>query len=91
MLHRPRRLRQTAALREMVAETRLHPADFIAPLFAVEGKNLREEIASMPGYYRFSLDLLVKEVQELWAMGCRSVLLFVKVDDSLKDNEGTEA
>ena len=91
MLHRPRRLRQSAALRDMVAETRLHPSDFIAPLFAMEGENLKEEIASMPGYYRFSLDLLVKEVKELWEMGCRSVLLFVKVDDSFKDNEGAEA
>ena len=63
MLHRPRRLRQSAALRDMVAETRLHPSDFIAPLFAMEGENLKEEIASMPGYYRFSLDLLVKEVK----------------------------
>jgi porphobilinogen synthase len=75
----------------MVAETRLHPANFIAPLFAMEGKNKKEEIASMPNYYRFSLDLLVEEVQELWEMGCRSALLFVKVEDHLKDNEGTEA
>ncbi len=91
MLQRPRRLRQSTALRDMVAETRLHPSDFIAPLFATEGKGIREEIASMPGYYRFSLDLLAKEVKELWEMGCRSTLLFVKVADELKDNEGTEA
>ncbi len=91
MLHRPRRLRQHRSIREMVAETRLHPSDFIAPLFAMEGKNTREEIASMPGYYRYSLDLLAKEVQELWQLGCRSALLFVKVSDDLKDNEGKEA
>lgn len=91
MLHRPRRLRQSAAIREMVAETRLHPSDFIAPLFVIEGENRKEEIASMPGYFRYSLDLLVKEVQELWDMGCRSVLVFVKVEDELKDNEGAEA
>lgn len=91
MLHRPRRLRQTPAIREMVAETRLHPSNFIAPLFVVEGKKQKLEIASMPGYYRYSLDLLLKEAEDLWNMGCRSVLLFVKVDDDLKDNEGTEA
>jgi porphobilinogen synthase len=91
MLHRPRRLRQTAALREMVAETRLHPSNFIAPLFALEGENKKDEIASMPGYYRYSLDLLSEEVIALWQMGCKSVLLFVKVEDELKDNSGTEA
>ena len=91
MLHRPRRLRQSAALREMVAETRLHPSDFIAPLFLIEGKNKKEEIASMPGYFRYSVDLLEAEVKELWNMGCRSALLFVKVEDDLKDNEGEEA
>lgn len=91
MLHRPRRLRQSAAIREMVAETRLHPSNFIAPLFVVEGKKQKLEIASMPGYFRYSLDLLIEEVKELWDMGCRSVLVFVKVEDELKDNEGTEA
>ncbi|MDZ7847702.1 MAG: porphobilinogen synthase [Owenweeksia sp.] len=91
MLHRPRRLRQSSALREMVAETRLHPSDFIAPLFVIEGDNQKEEIASMPGYFRYSLDLLTNEVQELWDLGCRSILLFVKVEDNLKDNEGSEA
>lgn len=91
MRHRPRRLRQSAAIREMVAETRLHPSNFIAPLFCREGENKKEEIASMPGYYRYSLDLLLTEVKELWEMGCRSALLFVKVEDELKDNEGEEA
>ncbi len=91
MLHRPRRLRQSPAIREMVAETRLHPSNFIAPLFVVEGENQKLEIDSMPGYYRYSLDLLIAEIKELWDMGCRSVLVFVKVEDDLKDNEGTEA
>ena len=91
MLHRPRRLRQSPAVREMVAETRLHPSNFIAPLFAMEGENKKEEIASMPGYFRYTLDLLEAEVKELWNMGCRSVLLFIKVPDELKDNEGEEA
>tara|TARA_R110000850_G_scaffold23087_4_gene67962 strand:+ start:1719 stop:2600 length:882 start_codon:yes stop_codon:yes gene_type:complete len=61
------------------------------PLFVVEGKGVKEEIASMPNYYRYSLDLLEKEVKELWAMGLKSVLLFVKVPDHLKDNKGKEA
>ncbi len=88
---RPRRLRASKAIRDMVAETSLSPTDFIAPLFATEGKNIKEEIDSMPGYYRFSLDLLRKEVKELWKMGCRSALLFVKVSEMLKDNTGKEA
>jgi porphobilinogen synthase len=61
------------------------------PLFVVEGQGVKEEIASMPNYYRYSLDLLEKEVKDLWAMGLKSVLLFVKVPDHLKDNKGKEA
>ena len=75
----------------MVAETILQPADFIAPLFIDEGENLVTEIASMPGYYRRSLDLTVKEVKELWGMGIKSVLLFIKCKDEWKDNTGKEA
>jgi porphobilinogen synthase len=75
----------------MVAETILTPNDFIVPLFISEGENVKEEIASMPGYYRMSLDLTVKEVKELWSMGLKSVLLFIKCKDELKDNKGTEA
>jgi porphobilinogen synthase len=75
----------------MVAETRLGPEDFIAPLFIVEGSAVQEEISSMPGYYRRSVDLTVNEVKELWSMGLKSVLLFIKCLDELKDNKGTEA
>jgi porphobilinogen synthase len=75
----------------MVAETSLSPDDFIAPQFVIEGKSARDEISSMPGYYRLSLDLLKKEVKELYSMGIKSVLLFIKCDDELKDNKGTEA
>jgi porphobilinogen synthase len=74
-----------------VAETILTPNDFIVPLFIIEGENEVSEIASMPNYYRRSLDLTVKEVKELWAMGLKSVLLFVKAKDETKDNKGTEA
>lgn len=78
-------------MRSLVRETIISPNDFLVPLFIVEGKNIKEEIASMPNYFRFSLDLLEKEVKELWDLGLRSVLLFVKVPDNLKDNAGTEA
>ena len=84
-------MRQSPAIRSMVAETRLGPEDFIAPLFIVEGSAVQEEISSMPGYYRRSVDLTVNEVKELWSMGLKSVLLFIKCLDELKDNKGTEA
>jgi porphobilinogen synthase len=74
-----------------VAETILTPNDFIVPLFIDEGENVQTEIASMPNYYRRSLDLTVKEVKELWSMGLKSVLLFIKCKDDLKDNTGKEA
>lgn len=89
--NRNRRLRKTPAIRSMVQETRLHPSDFIAPLFIMEGKGQKEEISSMPGYYRYSLDMLGTELQELTDLGVQSVLLFVKVPDEKKDNKGTEA
>ena len=88
---RNRITRQSAAIRSMVAETSLSPNDFIVPLFIDEGENIKTEIASMPGYYRNSLDITVKEVKELWSMELKSVLLFVKSKDELKDNTGKEA
>jgi len=91
MIQRPRILRNTPSIRSMVAETILTPKDFIAPLFVIEGKSVREEISSMPGYFRVSLDLLQKEVKELYKLGIKSVLVFIKCDDELKDNKGTEA
>jgi porphobilinogen synthase len=88
---RNRILRQSPAIRAMVRETILTANDFIVPLFIVEGENIVSEIPSMPGYFRRSLDQTIKEVKELWAMGLQSVILFVKCDDKLKDNKGTEA
>lgn len=88
---RNRILRSTPAIRELVRETALTPNDFIVPLFIDEGENIRSEIPSMPGYFRNSLDVTVKEVKELWAMGLKSVLLFIKCADPLKDNTGREA
>lgn len=91
LIRRNRILRRSQAIRSMVAETILTPNDFIAPLFIIEGEQQKEEISSMQGYYRMSLDLTVKEIKELWSMGIRSVLLFIKCKDELKDNKGTEA
>lgn len=88
---RNRILRQSSAIRSMVSETSLAPSDFIVPLFIVEGINVKDEIASMPEYFRRSVDLTVMEVKELWNSGLKSVLLFVKCKDEWKDNKGTEA
>jgi porphobilinogen synthase len=88
---RNRILRQSPAIRAMVAETILTPNDFIVPLFIDEGQGVETEIASMPGYFRRSLDGTVKEVRELWSLGIKCILLFVKSKDELKDNTGKEA
>ena len=90
-LQRNRRLRTNENIRSLVRETILSPNDFIVPLFVVEGKNIKEEIPSMPNYFRLSLDNLEKEVKELEKLNLKSVLLFVKVPDNLKDNAGKEA
>lgn len=88
---RNRITRRSAAIRKMVAETVLTPHDFILPLFITEGKDNIEEISSMPGCYRRSVDKTIEEVKELWSSGIQSVLLFIKCDDSLKDNTGKES
>src|SRR5580692_9684873 len=88
---RNRILRQSPAIRAMVAETLLTPNDFIVPLFIDEGKNQEFEIPSMPGYFRRSIDGTVAEVKELWGLGIKSVLLFIKCKDEWKDNTGKEA
>ena len=90
-LRRNRRLRTTDAIRSMVRETTITPANLMVPIFITEGRQVRDEISSMPGYFRYSLDLLAGEIRELYSLGIRSVLLFVKVPDHLKDNKGTEA
>lgn len=90
-LRRNRRLRTNESIRTLVRENIITPSDFLVPLFVVEGKGIKEEIPSMPNYFRLSLDNLHKEVKELWNMGLGAVLLFVKVPDNLKDNKGTEA
>jgi porphobilinogen synthase len=90
-IKRNRRLRSNESIRSLVRETIITPNDFLVPLFVVEGKGVKDEIPSMPNYFRFSLDTLEAEVKLLWSLGLKSVLVFVKVADSLKDNKGAEA
>src|SRR5512140_3672287 len=86
---RPRRLRKGETIRRMVRETSLSPDDFIYPLFATYGKNVRREIKSMPGCFQESVDLLVKHAKEVYSLGIPSVLLFGIPED--KDETGTSA
>ncbi len=90
-LSRPRRLRVNASTRALVQETQLSVNDLIAPVFVIEGENKTDEISSMPGYFRYSLDQLEVEILDLWKHGIKSVLVFVKALDETKDNAGTEA
>lgn len=91
LIKRNRILRKSTAIRSMVAETHLTASNFIVPLFIVEGKNIVSPIESMVGYNRYSIDNIVKEVKLLWELGIKSVLIFVKSRDELKDNTGKEA
>ena len=88
---RPRRMRRTDALRRMAREHILTPSNLVQPLFVVEGKGQREPISSMPGQARLSIDELVREALELRALGVPGIALFPKVDDSKKDEDGTES
>jgi porphobilinogen synthase len=89
--HRPRRNRRTLAIRGLVQETHLHPSQLVAPIFIVEGKAQKQIIASMPGVFRYSLDLLVKEVSTLYQLGIRAVDLFCYIPNEKKDDLGSEA
>jgi porphobilinogen synthase len=90
-LHRGRRIRLNESIRSLVRETTLSPNDFMFPMFIAEGVNVQVEIPSMPGIFRRSIDLTVKEIQEVFDLGIRAVNIYVKVDESLKDNTGKEA
>lgn len=91
LTQRPRRLRRTTTLRRMVQETQLRVEDLIYPLFVMEGEGQKVEVASMPGCYRYSLDLLLKEVAEVFALGIGAIALFPLIPDGQKDNAGTES
>jgi len=90
-LNRNRRLRTKETLRNLIRETVITPNDFLVPLFVIEGQNKKEEIQSMPNYFKMSIDVLLKEVETLYNLGLKSVLLFAQVDQKLKDNCGSEA
>ncbi len=89
--HRNRTLRNSAAIRSLMTETILTPNDFMFPLFIIEGQQQRQPIASMPGIFRISLDLLAQEVKELYTLGIKAVNTYVKCPDALKDNTGKES
>lgn len=88
---RPRRLRRSDAIRALVQETHLHPADLIVPLFITPGRGLKSEITSMPGIFRLSLDNTLKEIEALLNLGIRAVDLFAYVEKEKKDSKGSEA
>ena len=88
-VHRPRRLRRTEALRSLVRETRLGTAGFVYPMFVCPGKNVRNEISSMPGCWQQSVDKLVEECREIEQLGIPAVILFGLPEN--KDERGSEA
>ena len=87
---RKRRLRKSDSIRKIVSEINLTVNDLVTPIFLTEGKKVKEEIESMPGYFRLSLDFLEEEINSLWKLGLKAVLLFAKIPNKLKDNKGTE-
>jgi len=91
LLQRPRRNRKSAAVRALVQETFLSPADFIAPFFLIAGTKLRQEIAALPGVYRLSIDLILKEVESLHKKGISSIMLFPSLSSDEKDERASAA
>ena len=91
MLIRPRRNRQNEVVRSMIRESFLSPANLIAPLFVIDGKDQKIPIKSMPGYARLSIDHLVNEARELYSLGIKSVALFPAINDALKSPDAREA
>ena len=89
MNQRPRRNRKSIGIREMVAETNLKVESLIYPLFIVDGKNMKIPINSMPNCFRWSLDLLIKEIEICGKLGIKNFVLFPAVEDSLKDKTAT--
>ncbi|CAM3441362.1 porphobilinogen synthase [Elizabethkingia occulta] len=89
--NRNRRLRTSQSVRDLVRETTLTTNDFVLPIFVMEGSGKKEPIASMPGVFRHSLDLLKEEIKDLYKHGIKAVNVYVKVSDNLKDNTGKES
>ena len=91
MLNRPRRNRSSAAIRTMVEENRLSVKDLLFPLFVMDGTATKTEIKSMPGIYRYTTDLLLKEIEECLNLGITSYALFPQVAEDRKDTLATES
>ncbi|MEY3221947.1 MAG: hypothetical protein RLZZ203_803 [Cyanobacteriota bacterium] len=91
LTQRPRRLRRTETLRKMVRETILTVDDLIYPMFVMEGESIKIEIASMPGCYRFSLDLLLEEITVVSQLGINAIALFPVIPEEQKNDTGTES
>lgn len=91
ILQRPRRLRRTETLRNMVRETSLTVDDLIYPMFVVSGEGQKVEIPSMPGCYRYSLDLLLKEIAAVSQLGINAIALFPVIPEHQKDETATES
>lgn len=89
--HRPRRNRKNQAIRDLVQENSVSVKDFILPLFLIEGKNKKTEVSSMPGIYRLSSDLLLKEIESCMKLGIKTFDLFPNISDKLKDNTASES
>lgn len=90
-IERPRRLRGSAGLRRMVRETSVTANDFIYPVFVMAGENQRVEVASMPGCYRYTLDLLLEELAQVRALGIPGIALFPLIAEAQKDATGSES
>ncbi|PBQ34858.1 porphobilinogen synthase [Sphingobacteriaceae bacterium] len=91
LTHRPRRNRKSAVVRDLVQENTLTVNDLIFPLFLIEGKNKKTEVNSMPGIYRLSQDLLLKEIESCMNLGIRTFDIFPGLSEKLKDKKATES
>lgn len=90
-IERPRRLRSSAAIRDLVQENRVTSQDLIWPIFIQEGKGQREKIASLPGCFCFSVDEAIKECTRLSKLGLKAIALFPRIHEDLKDSQALEA
>ena len=91
LIQRPRRNRKSKAIRSLTQETTLTVNDLVLPLFVVEGEKQKQPIDSMPGCFRYSLDLLTEVVQEAHGLGIQAVALFPAIEDAAKDSMATES
>lgn len=89
MIHRPRRNRQSKAIREMVRETRIAPSQLVYPFFLIQGHDQAIEVASMPGIYRYTIDRMLVEIGECMALGINNFILFPAFTEEQKDPEAT--